>query len=157
MVICFDIDGTLADIEKRLLKAGDAPKKKNKKEFQAWLNKLQKKKDLLEDEPIKGMPEIARCFANSFTVVYVTGRAEKYREVTVMWLFKNLFPSGELYMRPDENMQDTDEYKQEQMLEVVKKYGNDIVVFDDDPEDNCGPMYKKQGWTHMKAMANYGD
>jgi len=100
MVIVFDIDGTLADIEKRLLKAGDAPKKKNKKEFQAWLNKLQKKKDLLDDEVIKGMPTFARCLAHRFTTVYITGRAEKYRETTVMWLFKNLFPSGDLYMHP---------------------------------------------------------
>ena len=45
-MIVFDIDGTLADIEKRMQKAGDAPSKRNKKEFQDWLNKLQRKKDL---------------------------------------------------------------------------------------------------------------
>lgn len=158
MIAVFDIDGTLADISYRMQKAGDAPSKKNKKDFQAWLNKLQKKKDLLDDKPIKGMVDLASSLANSFTVVYITGRAEKYKDATLQWLWQHKFPPGELHMRPDDDMRDTGEYKEEQMLLVMKTYeDNNIIVFDDDPEENCHSMYKKHGWTHLKAMENIDD
>lgn len=158
MLVVFDIDGTLADITYRLQKAGDAPKRASKKEFQSWLNKLQNKKDLLDDTPIKGMKKLAWALHNNYGIVYLTGRAEKYRDVTVRWLFDFGFPSGALFMREDEDMRETHVYKEEKMLDIIKTFkAEEIMVFDDDPEDTCGIMYKKHGWTHLKAMANYGD
>ncbi len=40
------------------------------------------------------------------------------------------------------------------MIEVVKKYGDSILVFDDDPEENCAEVYKKHGWTWLRPMEN---
>lgn len=155
MIAVFDIDGTLADIARRYEKAGDAPPRRNKKEFQDWLNRLQKKPDLLDDEPIACMLELAGALSQKYKVVYLTGRDEKYREVTTMWLFKKGFPPGDLMMRPHDDMRVTNEYKEEQMIEVVKKHeDNHIIVFDDDPEEKCAEVYKRHGWTWLRAMEN---
>lgn len=155
MILVLDIDGSIADIGRRYDKAGDAPSKRNKKDFQAWLNKLQRKSDLLEDKPIAGMLELASAMSHKHKVVYLTGRDEKYREVTTMWLFREGFPPGDLLMRPHEDMRPTNQYKEEQMINVVKKYeDNHILVIDDDPEENCAEVYKRHGWTWLRSMEN---
>lgn len=155
MIIVFDIDGTLADIGPRYEKAGDAPKKTNKKAFQQWLNKLQKRGDLLQDKPIKCMKELAWSLMRSYQIIYLTGRDEKYRDVSIQWLFNVGFPPGELLMRPHDDIRETNLYKEEQMIEVVKKYeDNRILIFDDDPEENCNEVYKKHGWTWLRSMEN---
>lgn len=155
MLIVCDLDGTVADITSRMDKAGDAPSKRDKKAFQDWLNKLQKKSDLLSDTPIRYMQAFITTLSKDYDIVYLTGRDEKYRDVTQRWLFENLFPPGRLYMRPQDDIRPTKQYKEEMMLEVVKIYrDSDIVVLDDDPEGTCSLMYKQHGFVHMKAMDN---
>jgi len=155
MIVIFDIDGTLADIGPRYEKAGDVPKRSNKKAFQVWLNKLQKRSDLLHDEPIACMLELAATLAKDYKIVYLTGRDERYREVTIQWLFNRRFPPGALMMRPHEDLRETSVYKEEQMIEIVKEYAdNKLLVFDDDPEENCKTFYRKHGWTWLRSMEN---
>lgn len=158
MLVVLDIDGTLADITRRLNKAGKAPLKATKQAFQSWLDKLQPETELLKDKPIKCMQDLVTSLSKTFTIVYLTGRSEKYKDVTIQWLSKYNFPKGDLYMRPRNDFTATNIYKREQMYKIIKELKDTkVIVFDDDPEDICGPEYKKHGWTHLKAMANYKD
>lgn len=155
MIIVFDIDGTLANIGPRYEKAGPMPARTNKKVFKAWLDRLQNPEDMLKDKPIAGMRPLATTLALMYTAVYITGRGERYREVTTKWLSKEGFPSCELYMRSHEDWRPSGLYKEAKMLDVVSRYGdNDLIVFDDDYDEKCGEVYKKHGWTWLRAMEN---
>lgn len=158
LVIC-DIDGTIADIVERQKRAGQAPDKKNKRKFQNWLNKLQPVELLAKDRPIVGMRELLHALADNHKLVYVTGRSEKYRKVTDKWLADLHFPAAPLKMRPDKDDETaTDQLKERVMLDLAIEYQDFVIlVLDDDVEGVCEAMYRKHGWTHLKATANLED
>lgn len=154
LVIC-DIDGTLADIIERMKIAGEKPDKRSLKKFQNWLDRLQKDELLIKDKPISCMRELLYALSDTHKLIYVTGRCEKYKEVTQEWLDRLHFPKAEVVHRPENDWEDTDIYKERAMLELAMKHQDfTMLVIDDDPEGNCAPMYRKHGWTHLKAMAN---
>jgi len=158
LVVC-DIDGTLADIVERQKRAGEAPDKKNKRKFQNWLNRLQPVELLAKDRPIVCMRELLYALADNHKLVYLTGREEKYREVTDGWLSTLHFPPAPLKMRPSkDNELETNLLKERVMLELAIEFQDfTILVVDDDVEGVCEPMYRKHGWTHLKATANLED
>ena len=158
LVVC-DIDGTIADIVERQKRAGAAPDKKNKRKFQNWLNRLQPVELLAKDRPIAGMREVLHALADHHKLVYVTGRSDKYEEVTKGWLEALHFPCAPLKMRlPDDDELETDVLKERIMLELAIEYQDfTILVIDDDVEGVCEQMYRKHGWTHLKATANLED
>ena len=57
-------------------------------------------KKRIENKTLKPGVEIIRN--KDFNIILVTGREEKYREVTVKWLHKNDIPFNRLIMVPDD-------------------------------------------------------
>ena len=58
-------------------------------------------------------------------------------------------------MRGSNDRRSAVEYKEASMLDLVKRHGAmDVVVFDDDFEGDCAPMYTRNGWLHLKVMDN---
>jgi hypothetical protein len=102
------------------------------------------------------MRELLHALAQHHELAYVTGRSERYRAVTQGWLNEMHFPPAPLKMRPRrDNNTNTDDLKERIMLELAVKYQDfNILVFDDDFEGCCEAMYRKHGWTHLKATAN---
>lgn len=155
LVIC-DIDGTIADIRARLRKAGNEPDRLDKKAFQEWLDKVQDFASLSADKPIVGMFRVLTALSEHATIVYLTGRSEKYRAVTAAWLDKHSFPGGELYMRKDNDWRSPARYKKQSMRNILKGHTSvkEIVALDDDGAEDCADLYKEMGITHLRVIAN---
>lgn len=156
VIVVFDIDGTLADISKRASKAGKQPSRYHKGRFQDWLDRLQPARELARDKPIRCMIELANTLFKDYTLIYLTGRADRYKTVTANWLIRNGFPPGELVMRTEEfSSASARQFKEVEMLKLSSTFADsEILIVDDDPEQDCAAMYKKHNWTHLKAMRN---
>jgi len=91
-IVVVDIDGTVARPGKRLEHLQKSPK-----DWDAFYQ------DCFDDTPIVSVCELVGVLANSYEVVYCTGRRNAVRKVTRDWLHENCFipkPSV-LLMRPD--------------------------------------------------------
>lgn len=156
-LIVIDIDGTVADLSRRLKVAGLGPKRTGKVAFQKWLDTLQPKGSLLKDEPIEPMHELLWALASKspeqFEMVYVTGRSEEHREETARWLDLHRFPEAALIMRGLEDFRSAAAYKEDAIFEFM---GDDpdfsnVVVLDDDYDGDCSEVYTANGWLHLKV------
>jgi hypothetical protein len=157
MIVFIDIDGTLADISKRNAKAGVKPERKNRAEYQKWLDLLQTPEDMLHDEPVPGMRSLLYHFVGARTVVvYLTGRSNNYEEVTKLWLRREGFPNFPLIMRSTRDWRKASAYKEAKMKSFLRKMRKDeepVLIIDDDGDGNCEEMYRRNGWTHLKAVS----
>ena len=126
MLVCFDIDGTLANIEHRLDYVRSKPK--NWKAFDAGIpnDKL-------------NMP-VAKVFyamaAEGNTIVLASGRNERSREATEKWLYENSFFGFDikLYMRKADDFRNDSIVKDEIIDEIIQDYGQKPDMwFDDRP------------------------
>ena len=126
MLIVFDIDGTLANIEHRLDYVRSKPK--NWKAFDAGIPNDR------VNEPVR---EVFRkfTFALYHQVVLASGRNERSRQATEDWLYKNnLSGYQKLYMRKADDFRSDDTVKQEMLYEIIADYGRKPdIVFDDRP------------------------
>jgi phosphoserine phosphatase len=126
MLIVFDLDGTLANIEHRLDYVRSKPK--NWAAFDA------------------GIPndKVNRFVAEAFhslsadrrnTIVLASGRNERSREATVAWLTdNNLHTWDNLYMRKADDFRSDDIVKREMLDDIIADYGKKPdMVFDDRP------------------------
>lgn len=160
MLLIIDIDGSIADLSKRMAIAGQQPDRSNKVEFQKWLDTLQSIKSLSEDEPIYGTKHLIKyldilneCVGKeTINFVYLTGRAEKYRHVTEFWLAKHKFPEAKLIMRNNNDWRSASEYKEDHIKELAESYVGTVIAIDDDYDGNCSEVYKNYGITHLKVM-----
>lgn len=152
-----DIDGTLANWLEREREAGGFPGRDNMEAYAAYLERLMDPAKMIKDTPIPGMLQMLRALDSrapeSVDLVYLTGRSEKHRQVTERWLLLNRFPQATLIMRPDDDWGSAAAYKEREMLKLKTQWGPNIVVIDDDGEGDCGEMYSKHGWTHLKVRA----
>jgi hypothetical protein len=127
MLVCFDIDGTLANIEHRLDYVRSKPK--NWKAFDAGI-----------PNDAVNLP-VARVFHalhnGENAIIFASGRSERTREATVNWLRKNKMWFGDyskLYMRPADDYRADDIIKNEIIDEIVADYGKlPDLWFDDRP------------------------
>ena len=127
MLVVFDIDGTLANIEHRLDYVRSKPK--NWKAFDAGI---------LND---KVNPHVAAAFFAlrdaGHEIVFASGRNERSRDATVAWLDANGFWTPKwsyLYMRKADDFRGDDIVKQEILADIVRDFGHKPdMVFDDRP------------------------
>ena len=114
MIYIFDIDGTIADCRHRVhhIKGIEHP------DWEAF------DRDGPKDKPIREIIRIAQAlYKAGFTILLATGRAERGREYTEVWLDQHNMPYHDLIMRPhDDHRPDT----------IVKK-----EVLDEWLEKNC--------------------
>ncbi len=155
LLLVIDIDGTLADIRSRSVRAGSMPPREQRHLFQAWLDRLQSIRHLASDKPIPQSIHVIKllCKSPAVKAVYLTGRSERYRKATLAWLKKQKAPSLPLHMRALEDWRPAAEYKKEKMLEVTQGYKpNQVLVLDDDGDGDCSAMYTSLGYTHYKVL-----
>jgi len=125
MLVVFDIDGTLANIEHRLDYVRSKPK--NWKAFDAGIP---------NDKVNEPVAEVFDAMVmGGHTVILASGRNERSRIATQDWLRKNGFSMYQkLYMRKAEDFRSDDIVKQEILDEIIADYGKKPdMVFDDRP------------------------
>jgi len=125
MLVVFDIDGTLANIEHRLDYVRSKPK--NWKAFDAGIPK-----DKVNEPVATVMCNVASWGHN---IVLASGRNERSRNATVAWLNANDLSTYEkLYMRKADDYRSDDIVKREMLDEIIADYGKKPdMVFDDRP------------------------
>jgi hydroxymethylpyrimidine pyrophosphatase-like HAD family hydrolase len=136
MLVVFDIDGTLANIEHRLDYVRSKPK--NWKAFDAGIPNDKK------NPPVAEMFRLITRDAGH-NVVLASGRNERSRTATEDWLELNGLGNYErLYMRKADDFRSDDIVKREILDEIIADYGRKPdMVFDDRPRvvrmwrDNC--------------------
>lgn len=125
MLVVFDIDGTLANIEHRLDYVRSKPK--NWKAFDAGIpnDKV--------NEPVAEV--FISMMVMKHTIVLASGRNERSRKATEDWLRKNSLNAYEkLYMRKADDFRSDDIVKKEILDEIIADYGKKPdMVFDDRP------------------------
>ena len=136
MLVVFDIDGTLANIEHRLDYVRSKPK--NWKAFDAGIPND------------KVNPHVAEVFHSlrdaGHDIVFASGRSERTRDATVAWLDANGFwaVSSHLYMRKADDFRGDDIVKREILDEMTRAWGRKPdMVFDDRPR--VVRMWREEG------------
>jgi len=152
MLIVCDIDGTLADFRPRFKEAGAMPPRCQRKSLQLWLDRLQPVARLKKDPPISPTIAIIKALVRQKcnTLLYLTGRSERYRRATRYWLRKNRCPSAPLHMRTNNDWRSARDYKFAKMKELCAGHDN-VIIFDDDGDGDCKKMYAKNGWLYYQV------
>jgi hypothetical protein len=128
----FDIDGVVADVRHRLHFLDRRPK--DWARFFAAADR---------DPALAQGVELALEYAQTHVLVWLTGRPEYLRPVTVAWLARHGLPADLLFMRPAGDHRPARRYKADQLRSVGRESTVDIMV-DDDPE--VVRELRKAGW-----------
>ena len=124
--IIFDLDGTLAIIDKRR----DLARKPNGKiDFKI----LHDASNIHLDKPNPPVVKIAQMFAeDGFNIVIFSGRSDKTEHTTRSWLTHNRIPFHKLVMRPHKTMNFIpDEVLKKDMLDNHEDINDIFLVVDD--------------------------
>jgi phosphoglycolate phosphatase-like HAD superfamily hydrolase len=125
-LVCFDLDGTLANIEHRLGFVRSKPK--NWKAFDAGIPN-----DAV-NLPVAEVFHSLKAAGNE--IIFASGRNERTRDVTMKWLQDNGLWDyrSKLYMRKADDYRSDDIVKDEIIDEIVADYGKlPDMWFDDRP------------------------
>ena len=130
MLVVFDIDGTLANIEHRLDYVRSKPK--NWKAFDAGIPNDR------VNEPVAEVLYSLRSATegNQNKIIFASGRNERSRSATVDWLKKYSLweDDSKLYMRKADDFRNDSIVKREMLDEIIADYGKKPdMVFDDRP------------------------
>lgn len=127
----FDIDGTLADLTHRLSHIQKEPK-----DWNAFFDAC------ADDAPIGHIVELATMLSIHSRVVFVSGRSDRVRDVTMDWLRdRGLF--GPLYMRRDGDHRPDDIVKGELLEEILGDGWKPVMAFDD--RNQVVEMWRSRG------------
>ena len=124
--VIFDLDGTLALIDKR---RDISTKSNGKLDWDKFLDPFNIKLDV----PNKSVVKMAQLFAqDDFTIVIFSGRSDKTATATVSWLSQNKVPFKKLFMRPHKTMNFvSDEILKKDMLDNHVDIDDVFLVIDD--------------------------
>lgn len=125
MLICFDIDGTLADNHHRINYVKTKPK--NWAAFDAGIP---------HDKVNTPVAEVFWALRARSDIIFCSGRSERSRQVTETWLKDNdLWQDGsKLYMRKDDDYRSDDIVKDELIDVILEEHGKlPDMWFDDRP------------------------
>lgn len=93
-IVVFDLDGTLCDVGHRMYHI-TAGTKKDWDSFNAAC---------ISDPVVDDIRELAVAMRRAgYTIAFITGRSDEFRDQTWSWLCNNGLGFGELYMRPAHN------------------------------------------------------
>ena len=138
--IIFDLDGTLAIIDKRRIKAGKTVEGKvtNKMNWNTFFDP----ENISLDEPNKPVIKMAQLFAQEgFEIVIFSGRNDRSFHTTKSWLSRHRVPFQKLVMRPDKFLKWGDKIADGNIAtqdmrfmpdEILKKHMLDLFVDIDD-------------------------
>lgn len=146
MAYIFDIDGTLADCSQRLHFI-----QQEKPDWESFY------KDCVNDNHIEPVWNLLhRIYEDGIDVIFVTGRPEKYRKQTTIWLSKYLMSEYfGLCMRKDGDHRPDYIVKKEIYEKEIKPYYEFIDgVFED--RTQCVKMWRELGLTcYQVAEGDY--
>jgi hypothetical protein len=119
--VVFDIDGTVADIRHRQHHVNkDVP------DWDAFFSGS----DI--DGPLVEGVALAIEHSVDGQLIWLTGRPERYRPVTISWLQAHGLPTANLHMRPDDDMRPAPIFKAERLAQIAADTDILLVVDDDD-------------------------
>jgi uncharacterized HAD superfamily protein len=118
---CFDLDGTLCNVNHRRQYVATKPRN-----WDAW------NKGLINDVPNVAVQKVFQALRNDQDVdmIIVSGRSDDYKEQTVKWLTDNEIFYDEIYMRKYKDHRDDAVVKGE-IADEIEKTHNILGVFDD--------------------------
>jgi predicted secreted acid phosphatase len=123
-IIIFDLDGTLANIDKRRKKATKPNGKLNWEKF--FSDELIKK-----DSPNIPVIQTAKLFhQNGFKIYVLSGRSDNTKDVTTKWLKRFDIPYDLLKMRAKNDTR-PDEIIKKEFISELSIIENIFLVFDD--------------------------
>ena len=130
-IVIFDLDGTLAIIDKRRIKAGKTADGKETKKMN-W-DVFHDPSNIHLDEPNMPVIKMAQLFAeDGFNIVILSGRSDKTERTTRSWLSRNRVPFHKLVMRPYKTMNFVpDEILKKDMLDKHIDIDDIFMVVDD--------------------------
>lgn len=136
----FDLDGCISDCSHRLLLIQG--KHKNWDEFF---------QQAANDKPIRPNIDLAKTLDAFNVVIFITGRSESIKEITLDWLNQQGFywvSNNSLYMRKLKDYREDSIIKPELLLEAQKDWGlrtENAVIFED--RKQVVDAYRALGWT----------
>lgn len=129
----FDLDGTLADCSHRLHHIHEKPK--NWRKFFAACG---------DDAPIPHVLALAvTLFDADQQIVYVSGRSDECRDLTLEWLSRHGLPEAPLYMRREGDYRADDIVKGELLDALMADGWAPMLAFDD--RDRVVKMWRDRG------------
>lgn len=129
----FDIDGTLADCSHRLHHIQAVPK-----DWRAFFAACG------DDVPIPHIVGLARdLWGAGQPIMYVSGRSDECRDLTVAWLARHGLPEGPLYMRKAGDYRADDIVKGELLDAIIADGWVPTMAFDD--RDRVVTMWRARG------------
>lgn len=150
-VYVFDIDGTLADLSHRLHFIEG-----KEKDWDSFYHNV--KNDSIIPQNVMTFLMLRNSMPHE-NLLFVTGRPERTREDTEMWLARNVFmsqyiPTDTLFMREDDDHRKDYEVKEELYHKFIEPNYNVIAVFED--RKQVVDMWRKLGITcYQVAGGNY--
>lgn len=123
--ILVDVDGTIC---------GGSARHKYAKKINGKMDwKKYFQKDLLENEKVNEILRNKLLYYkrnNGYKIIFLTGRPENLRNITLVWFEKNAVPVDKLIMRKNNDHSDVTGYKSGE-IKKLKRYYNILVAYDD--------------------------
>lgn len=139
MIVICDIDGTIADCTHRLRHIQSKPK-----DWHAFHT------ECLVDPIIENIRELLYCLqSRPHQIVYVTGRPEHTRELTLSWLKEHAFPPGDLFMRKPNDYREDFVIKAE-VLDLLEQNNKKILCALED-RTQVVEMWRGRGVTCLQV------
>jgi hypothetical protein len=135
--IIFDIDGTVANYHHR--------QEHIQQDFPDW-DAFFAASGI--DEPLPDGVALALDHVSDGDLLWLTGRPERYRDLTTRWLHKHRLPARHLHMRPDDDLRPAVVFKAERVQQLATKRRVALIVDDDDLVVHA---LRKVGWPVQHA------
>ena len=141
--IIFDLDGTLAIVDKR---RELATKSNGKMDWDIFFDP----ENISLDEPNWPVVKVARMFdKNKFDVVIFSGRSDRTIDATVTWLNNHSIPFELIAMREKKEHFVPDEILKKEWLDTLVNVDDVFAVFDD--RQKVVDMWRKNGLTTFQV------
>lgn len=108
-----------------------------------------------QDQPVHDIAYLVNALHNfGYTIVGITARPEKWRQLTMEWLSKHQIAMDELLMREGTDFRPANEIKFELAIHRFQDLRTDVAFIIDDREDVCA-AFKAFGITTLQCSARY--
>lgn len=138
--IIFDLDGTLANIDARR-----EVLQRNPKDWNEFFNGIEF--DLPNGPIIELFQTLS--FTGIYTMIVVTGRPERYRDVSIQWLISQNVTADFMFMRKDGDRRE-DQIVKKEILEKIRSSALEIVFAIDDRK-SVVQMWRDNGVTCLQC------
>jgi FMN phosphatase YigB (HAD superfamily) len=140
-VIFVDLDSTICDTTERFRRVVLAARERGEPDdWDAY------SMECANDPPMAGPVKLVQLLFPNHQIVFVSGRSEKARELTMVWLRENGLNWNDLLLRPDGSDQPNEEYKYTAMRAYLDRFSlsSPALVIDDWPP--VKERLEREGW-----------